>query len=61
MGHGQVHFLARFKKGAPEYKNLGKNMSSTKTSTVSSVVGFEVGRYDMSHWKKILASFIANF
>ena len=58
-GHPKDLYLAITRKGALEDMQEHTTMSSPETSAYGSVVGGGVGAYDVSHWQKILASFIA--
>jgi hypothetical protein len=61
-GHKKVNYLARFKEGAHKCMNsrMHTTVSSSKTSVVGSDFGSGVDTYDVFHWERILASFIAN-
>jgi hypothetical protein len=58
MGSWKVPYLARFKKGAQECMNWRTIMAPPEASAVGSVLGAGVGRHDVFHWERILASFI---
>ena len=58
-GHLKDLYLAITRKGTLEDMQEHTTMSSPETSAYGSVFVGGVGTYDVSHWQKILASFIA--
>ncbi len=59
-GHPKDLHRALSRKCSQEGMHGCTTMSSPESSADGSVVGGGVGRCDVSHWQKILASFIAN-